>query len=1762
MIPLKGYNFAEKIYESNNTIVYRGTRLKDKLPIVGKILKKDYPSTKDLDLFQYEYETTKKFNSNGIIKVYDMEILEHTRAIIYEDFHGISLDRLIKTNYFSIKEILEIMIKITNIIGEIHDMDYIYKNLNPQNIIINSNTKEVKIIDFQMASEVKKETQTAVAPDMLDGNILYISPEQTGRMNRSIDFRSDLYSLGMTFYEMLTDIVPFKSRDKMDIIYGHIAQEPVSPNALKKHIPLILSNIVIKLIAKRAEERYQSAWSLKLDLEICLEKLKSNGEIEEFNLDSNFSSSKFQICEKLYGRDKELKLLGKEFDEVLKGESRIVLFKGPPGIGKTFLINEIHKPLVKEKGYFLWGKFELYKGNVPYSGIVQAFSGLIKQILTEKKEILHIWKEKILKAVGINGQIIIDVIPELELVIGKQPSIISISPQESKKRFNETLKQFIRVFATASHPLVIFIDDLQWADYSTLNFLRDLLSDLETKYILFIGAYRDKEIDENQPFTETLNDIYKLKGIKGKRISLEPLNKEHINELICDAIHCEESSSIELANVVEKKTQGNPFFIVQLLNSMYNEKILRFDSKKLKWYWDIDVVKYMGSSDNVVNLMTKRLKGISKGSQEILKLGACIGSKFNINTLSIIYEDTYENMINSIWEAIKEGFIIPLDKDYKILLNNTKEYVSRNISFKFLHDKIQQSAYSLIPMDEKKEYHLKIARGLIKNMDCSQVENKIFNIVDQFNESIELIYDKEEKMKISKLNLIAARKGKKSLAYKASLDFIKTSMNLLIENSWHLEYDLTFNVYKEYVELEYLNGNFNDSEIILKKALSKVCDKIDKSKLYRLMILMHTMSGEYDKAIEMAIEILNILGMSLPTGDFNRLTQKEIHKIKELVGSSSVSSLIHIKDMSSLEKKAILKILTQLAPVTYVKNQDLWGFIAAKRVFLSIKYGNAAESAHSYTNFGILLGKYEEYKLGYAFGLLGLEVSKKYEDISQQCKSFYNISCYLTPWVDHIRKSYDLYKEGYDFGIKSGELQFVGYMFMSILSNFFPQGMKLEILKSHIDKFLSFSLNTKNSLSTSVIEGFKLIVNNLIKSDSLEIQDYIYDEEKYIHNCEKNKTYLGLGNYYIMKGQVEYILDRPKKSLENLMKAKDLLPFISGTFLIAEYNFYRSLTLLKLCDKVSDGKKKEYIKEIELNQIQMRTWMENCEENFAHKYYIVEAEKYKLLNQNDKAMDFYEKAIEFAGKNEFIQDEALANELVARFYLNRKQKKVASIYMKESHYLYHTWGANKKVKHMEGKYEELFLFSPSTRDYNVLNIENEIDMNTVISASQAISKEIEMDRLLKKLLYISTKYSGAQRSIFVMNKNNKYLVTGEVNNGKVRLIEDTPIEQYGNLPHSIINYVMRTKEDVLLNDAFNDGIFTKDPYVIKCKSKSILCMPIIARGYLIGIGYLENNLSTNAFTTKHLKLLKILGSQAAISMENAIMYNKIKELNSILEENIEEKDELLEEILEYDKLKTEFIANISHELRTPLNVMLGAIQMSDLIFTNKFDKKSKTQVIKYSSMTKQNCYRLIRLVNNLIDITKLDSGYIPVSLKKCNVTQLVEDITLSVVDYASIKGIDVIYDTNVEEKIMMCDLDKMERIILNLLSNAIKFTDKGGLIKVNFIDNGDTVTISVKDTGIGILKEKQDIIFDRFAQADKSLSRNNEGSGIGLSLVKSFVQLLGGKISVKSELGHGSEFIINLPVCDTRHINSYMDEVAVVKDNQQRIQIEFSDIYF
>ncbi|NEP97900.1 AAA family ATPase [Moorena sp. SIO3F7] len=1517
MRDLSGYQVTEKLHESTNSLVYRGHRRTDHQPVILKMLKQAYPSPESIAWFKREYETTQNINLPGVIDVYSWENLETNWVMVLEDFGGESLNRIIPKQEFTIAEFLHLAIEIVDILGQVHQQHIIHKDINPSNIILNQNTGRLKLIDFGISTTLSREISTFRNPNVLEGTLAYISPEQTGRMNRAIDYRTDFYSLGVTFYELLTGELPFPSNDVLELVHCHIAQQPTPPQELKPEIPAILSAVVLKLMAKNAEERYLSAYRIKADLEECLRQWQTKEQIDAFVIDQHNVSDQFQIPQKLYGREQEISTLLAAFDRVSQGASEIMLVSGYSGIGKSVLIQEVYKPLTRQHGYFISGKFDQFQRDIPYASLIQAFRSLVQQLLTESEAEIHNWREKLQGELGENGQVIIEVIPEVELIIGPQPPVPELPPTELQNRFNFVFKKFIKIFTQPEHPLVIFLDDLQWADRASLELIQLLMIAGDNNYLFIMGAYRDNEVNEAHPLVESLEQLEKAR-VTIKRILLPPLSLTDVTQLIVDTFFVDSLTAKQLAQLIEEKTGGNPFFINEFLKYMYSEGWLYFNYSFEKWQWNLEQIKAQPLTDNVVELMIKNVKKIPTATQSVLKLAACIGNQFDLKTLALIYEKSIGETATDLRSALQSGLIVPLSYAYQLVELDVEGLSNQLVAeYKFAHDRIQQAVYSLIPKADTQAVHLSVGKLLLQNTSSEESEQKLFEIVNQLNKGQELIEPQTERDELALLNLRAGKKAKSSAARQSAFNYLQTGLSLLSEESWSQQYDLTLDLYVEAAEAAYTIANYDAMEPLTEIVLQKAQTLLDKVKVYEVKMQAYCAQRKFIEAVKTGLDVLKLLGIELPEQSSQSDLTAEIEQIKSALGGRQPQALMDLPQMTDPHKLAAMRVMNYLFSPAFIAMNQLSLVNWCRQVDLSIQYGHSPDSAFPYAGYGHILCLGGELEAGYQFGQLALKLLERFKDNTFKARTYAMYKGFLKHWKEPLRDTSSVSMEAYQSGIETGDIEFATSSITAYAYALYLSGIELTDARKETAKAIAATIQTQQEAYLHWTQTYMQAILNLMGEvdNPCRLIGEAYDEEKMmpVHLASGDRT--ALMHAYSHKLTLCYLFEEFQQAVENADRFEDYAANAGSSFILTTAYFYDALARLAFYPDASETERAEILTKVAAKQEKMELWAKQAPMNFLHKFYLVEAERSRVLGKDSEARDYYDRAITLAHKNDYLNEEALAYELAGKFYLARNQNHVARHYLQDAHYTYQGWGAVAKVKALEARYPQ-FLATVSTNSIKTsLNpsitdsgktTSGVLDINSILKASQTISGEIIPDKLLEKLMKILIENAGAQKGFLILDKEGDWVIEAEgtVDSDQLTTLQSLPVDSADAasktpvLSVSIVNYVARTQENLVLSDAANQGQFTRDPYIVATQPKSIICTPLLNQGKISGILYLENNLTTDAFTSDRIEVLRMLSAQAAISIENARLYGQLEDYNRNLELKVEERTQELSQTLE------------------------------------------------------------------------------------------------------------------------------------------------------------------------------------------------------------------------------------------------------------------------
>ncbi|MEL7034172.1 MAG: AAA family ATPase [Cyanobacteria bacterium J06592_8] len=1796
-----GYAVVERLYKGSRTEVYRALQTEPQQPVVIKVLSHHHPSFGELVQFRNQYAIARHLNHPAIVSPLALERCGNGYALVMPDEGFISLGTYSQQHALDISTVLEIAIQLAEALHYLISQRIIHKDIKPANILIHPETQQIKLIDFSIASLLPKEQQQLTNPNVLEGTLAYISPEQTGRMNRGIDYRTDFYSLGVTLFELLTGELPFPIDDPMELVHSHIAKMPA---ALKmgrwgdgemggEEIPEMISDLVMKLMAKNAEDRYQSALGLQHDLERCLHQWKATEEIIAFELGQRDISDRFLIPERLYGREQEVQTLLNAFDRVADGKTEMMLVAGFSGIGKTAVVNEVHKPITRQKGYFIQGKFDQFNRNVPLGAFVQAFRSLMEQLWSESDRQLQQWKSQILDAVGDNGQVIIEVIPELEKIIGQQPSVPELSGSAAQNRFNLLFGKFIQVFTTKKHPLVIFLDDLQWADSASLNLIKLLMSETSNSYLLMIGAYRDNEVFPAHPLMLTLDEMRKAEATINT-IILRPLSVANINCLVADTLSCDGEVAEPLTELVYQKTKGNPFFTTQFLLGLYGEELIQFNREVGHWECDIAEVRQRALTDDVVEFIVGRLRKLPELTQEVLKLAACIGNRFDLETLAVVCDRTQDQVAEDLWRALQEGLVTPESETYKFFQRDHYEVATDSdirVSYRFLHDRVQQAAYALIPQAEKEKTHYQIGKLLSKELYQENIETNIFDIVNQLNIGQALVSKQSELDELAQLNLMAGIRAKNTIAYQAGFNYANRGLSLLGNGSWERQYQLTLKLHVLATELAYLTGEFLTMESLVITINKNAREVLDKVSAIQTQIQFYASQQNYSSAITTGKNILQELGICLLEKPSFEEVKQEYINFQPYISQFTIEQIVKLPLLKDQEKLAVAKILLAIGAPAIISDTNLFWFIILKLVKLSLENGNSPYSAYAYASYGLLVNLIEQdIEKYYQFGQLSLNIVDIFPQNPTKSRVLQVVGAYTSYLKSHLREALPLLSASYICGLESGDFEYGGYSVHTKCQNLFFSGEPLTNLQTEIIQGIQALERLNNKFAIGLNQFLNQIVSklkgqldppNTLESNFFKIKEI--DE-----SLTQAKDSFSLHYCYLYEAILQYIFVNKSRGLLYIKIAEDNLDSVVGWLTEYIFYFYDSLIYLDYIHHTKNLEEKrvyQYLQKVDKNQKKYKIWAVHAPMNFQHKYDLVEAEKHRALGHKFEALELYDKAIAGAKANSYIQEEALANELAAKFYLDWGKEKIATVYMQEAYYCYARWGAKAKTDHLEANYPQLLqpILQKTSQTLHPLvtlasissvksavcsttietkssetQINTTLDLVTLFKASQAISSTIDQEELLTQLTQILLHNSGGDRCAIILCEPNRQVQVRAIAKVDATDLSSIPLKDSSHLPVKLIQYVKNSGETVVM-DSPECNIPVVDHDLAERQPASVLCLPLVDRSQLRGILYLENQATSGVFHPQRLAALQLLATQAAIALENARLYQQAQDYAQQLEES-----QL--QLVQSEKMSAlgNLVAGVAHEINNPLGFINGNItevrhSLNDITeclqsYRQTFPKPGEKiealleeleidflieDLPKMLNSMKVGCDRIRGISTSLRMFSRADTE----SQFKANVHDGI-DSTLLILKYR-LKArdfrpeIEVIRDYGDLPEIN-CFPGQLNQVFMNLLANAIDMFDEiaEGLSSKQLQANPqritiqtqvvepDSIEIRIRDNGKGMSEEVCSKIFDR-----KFTTKGvGKGTGLGLAIARQvIVEKHSGSLEVQSKIGEGTEFLIRLP---------------------------------
>lgn len=1410
------------------------------------------PTQHSLDRLAHEFALKDELDSAWAAKPLELVEDRSRTILVLEDLGGEPLTWLMDAP-MEMGSFLRLAIQIAAALSKVHQRGLVHKDIKPANILVNRSNRSVHLTGFGIASRRLRERQSPAPPESIAGTFAYISPEQTGRMNRSIDSRSDLYSLGVTLYQMATGSLPFTASDPMEWVHCHVARQPEPPIKRSESIAAAVSRLIMKLLAKMAEERYQTAAGAERDLRHCLAEWELRRHIDDFPLGQHDMPDRLLVPEKLYGRTHEGAMLLASFERIVKsGAPELALVSGYSGIGKSSVVNELHKVLVPSRGLFVSGKFDQHKRDVPYAALAKAFQSLIRPLLGKSETELSEWRHDLLSALGPNGQLVVDLIPDLRAIIGEQPPVPELPLQHAQSRFHRVFEQFIGLFARSEHPLVLFLDDLQWLDMATFELLEDLLTRSNLKHLMLIGAYRDNEVDSAHPVMR-MREAIKTRGGRVVEITLAPLGRRHLGQLLADALRCEPQHAAPLVQLVHEKTGGNPFFAIQFMFSLVEEGLLSFDHDAARWSWNLDRIHAKRYTDNVIDLMLGKLTRLPVATRTALQQMACLGNIAEVAVLSIVLGTSDEQVHAALWPAVRQEFVEPQADAYR-----------------FVHDRFQEAAYALIPGEERAAAHLRIGRLFAARTPSGAIEENVFEIVSQLNRGAALITAGEERVKLAELNLLAGRRAKTAPDFAMALAHFAAGEAMLPEDRWEQHYALSFALALQRAECEFLAGEQATAKMGLAKLASRAATLPDLAAVTRLRMERN------DRDVEIALDYLRRVGIAWSAHPTSQEVGREYERMWRQLGERPIEALLDLPRMADPVARGTMDVLTVLVSPAWYIDEGLRRRIIGRMANLSMEYGNSDASCLAYIVLGTVLGPdFGDYAAGYRFAQLGLDLVERLGLDRFKARVYLGFGS----WTRHVRTGRPWLRRAFDAAQQVGDINYASFTRHHLLTHLLACGDPLADVQREAEAGLDFARRARVELAADRIAGQLQLIRTLrgLTTKLGCFDDAEFTELQFERRLETEPRLEQAGFWYWVRKLQALVLANDPAAIAAVAQGDRLLWTSKTLFDRVEFHFYAALAQAAFGEAAAASERAPHLDDLASHYRQLQQWAEICPEDFADRATLISAEIARIEGRELDAMRFYDSAIASARASGFVQNEAIANELAGRFYATRGFEKIAYAYLRDAHYGFLRWGADAKARQLEHLYSHLHV-AEDPRSAGSLTA-RQMDVTTVVKASQAVSSEIELPKLIGTLMKIALQNAGADRGLLILSRHDDFWIEAE---GQSKgdefavVMHRTPLSA-PDCPEALLRYVIRSQKPLIVDDATQPDPLYGEEYVHRRHPRSILCLPLIKQAKLTGLLYLENTLTTHAFTPDRVAVLDLLAAQAAISLENTLLYRDLQE---------------------------------------------------------------------------------------------------------------------------------------------------------------------------------------------------------------------------------------------------------------------------------------------
>ncbi len=1768
MVAVSGYEALKPVWEESDARVFRARRSTDGQPVLVKIPADDSPSVQVLSRLKREYDLTAALPVDGVLKAHALVPYERGLALIQEDFGGAPLQRWLTHGALRSDAVLRLGIQLADTLGALHRRRLIHKDLHPGSVLLNPETGEVRLTRFGLASQLG---ENPLSKDLreLEGTLSAMSPEQTGRINRRVDSRTDLYSLGVTLYEALAGAPIFPAADPLEWVHCHIAREPVPLHERDPSIPEAISRIVLKLLAKAVDERYQSAYGLKADLSRCLESYVAKGSIELFGLGSHDFSDRLQLSEKLYGRRSELDSLVSALRAVREGQSGVVLISGQSGVGKSALMQELRRFVEESRGYFAHGKFAPFRGDKPFSALIEVFQDLIHHVLAEGEDRLAWWRGQLSGALRSAGKVLVDLLPELELLIGPQPSLPELAPLESQNRFHLAIQRFARVFARPEHPLVLCLDDMQWADAASLNLLRLMSTGPDSQAFLLVGTCRDSEVGDGHPLMHMLEETER-EGAQIQRLELKPLAGPTLCELLADLLHCDGERIRPLAELIEAQTKGVPLLVNALLKQFESDALLSFDPDQRQWVWDLARIRAWTLVKNATDLIRNSVLELSPLARDALAQAACLGTQFDLRTLSILLERTPRETAPLFWEAIAAGLLLPLDGAYRLFnLDGELQVDTVNAHYQFVHDRVHQAAYELFPESERPAQHWHIGWRLLRHLKPEARQQGLLTIVNQLNQGLDLLSVPEERYELAALNLAAGRRAKGASAYQAAFSYLRTGTEVLGEEGWTHQYELALALHTEAAEAAYLSTSFDETSRLAEVTLAHARSLLDRVKVYESRVNAAIAQNQQSEAAQLALWVLEQLGIRFPKKPRKHHVIAALLRVRLLLFGRRVEEISQMRVTTDPAQLAIRRILQIANSPIFLSQPELFPLLALKQVELSIRYGNTAESAMGYAVYAYVLCVLGRYTRGARFGTVALQLLERLDAKAFTARVSLPVNGSVREWSTPMRELLKLIQQDCLTALEVGDFEFFAHLANTCALNSCYSGAPLQQIEATLEENGALVRKLGQERARHLHGLVRQVVWNLKGESSMAwyLRGPHCDEEFLIPLLLHARDVNLRGHFYLYKLILAYLFRQYSLAREHATLLEKNLVGIKGGYFFTVYVFYDTLSAIAAAPHAEAGSRRRLLARARYGLAKLRRWSVLCPANQLHRVRLVNAELARISGRSEEASRDYEDAILLARTHQHLGEEALARELAGRFRFEEGQQELAAHYLSSAHAAWLRWGAKAKARELESSFPGLagaaHTEGPGAPAHEPPAV---LDHLTIIKASQTISGEMALERLLEKMMRIAMENAGAQKGFLLLEEGQRFFIEAEaiLASQGLRVLQAVPLDSHLELARTVVHYVARTKTPVVLQNASQESRFAADAYILRRQPRSLLCIPLVNQGHVTGILYLENNHATGVFTPARVELLRLLSAQMAISIENARLYNKlevkVKERTGQLEQRNVDLQSALQhlqttqaQLVQAEKMASlgRLTSGIAHELKNPLNFIHNFARLNhefttELLQVSEVERpvhelrESERELLRdlQANTLKiiEHSKRADSIIRSMLEHSRRNGGeQRPVELKR-----LIED-SLHLA-YHGMRGqhagLEVSLERDYDDAVGEVTLvpEDMGRVLLNLFNNALysvhqRSSRQGGTyvpwIAIETRGFQDRVEIRVRDNGLGVPKDARQKIFEPFFTTKPP----GIGTGLGLSLSYDIVQQgHGGTLRLEEGFAEGASFLIVLPI--------------------------------